>query len=82
MFYNRDTGEVFESRAAAVQDAAEQYDFGDETNFVTYMGFPNEELPYIEIEDGQWARLAAAFAEPKHDKARPGESIHVMRKWR
>ena len=61
MFYNRDTGEVFQTRAEAMQDAAEQYDFGDETNFVTYMGFPNEELPYIEVEDEQWERLVRAF---------------------
>lgn len=61
MFYNRDTGECFETRAEAMQDAAEQYDFGDETNIVTYMGFPNDALPYIEIEDEQWDALVRAF---------------------
>lgn len=61
VYYNRDTGEVFETRAAALADAAEQYDFGDETNAVTYMGFPNEELPYIEIEEERLNALFAAF---------------------
>ena len=78
MFYNRDTGEVFQTRAEAMQDAAEQYDFGDPTNAATWF-----DLPYVEIEDEQWALLSAAFGESKHDKpARPGESIHVMKKWR
>ena len=61
VYYNRETGEVFETREAAIADAAEQYDFGDETNVVTYMGFPNEELPYIEIEEEQLNRLFSAF---------------------
>lgn len=60
-YYNRVTGEVFESRAAAIADAAEQYDFGDETNMITYLGFPNEELPYIELTEEQWSGLARAF---------------------
>lgn len=61
VYYNRETGEVFETRAAALEDAAEQYDFGDETNMFTYLGFPNDELPYIEIEEEQLNALFAAF---------------------
>lgn len=61
VYYNRETGEVFETRTAALEDAAEQYDFGDETNMFTYLGFPNDELPYIEIEEEQLNALFAAF---------------------
>ena len=61
VYYNTETGEVFESRAAAIADAGENYDFGDETNAVTYMGFPNECLPYVELTDGQWSGLVRAF---------------------
>lgn len=61
VYYNRETGEVFETRAAAIKDAREQYDFGYETNIVTYLGFPNDELPYIEIEEEQLKLLMRAF---------------------
>ena len=61
IYYNRDTGEVFESKRAAMLDAREQYDFGDSTNFVTYLGFPNDVLPYIELDRKQYDALAAAF---------------------
>ena len=61
VFYNRETGEIFETRAAALADAAEQYDLGDETNMFTYLGFPNDELPYIEIEERTLNELFAAF---------------------
>lgn len=61
VYYNRETGEVFDTRSAAIADAGEQYDFGDETNFVTYMGFPNDELPYIEIPWGELKRLFELF---------------------
>lgn len=50
IYMNNDTGEMFETKEEAIEDAREQYDFGEPTNFVTYMGFPNEALPYIEIE--------------------------------
>lgn len=56
MFYNRDTGEVFETKREAVRDAVEQYDYGDPTNPVTW-----DDLPYIEIEDKQWDALVRAF---------------------
>ena len=61
VFYNRETGEIFETRDAAIEDAREQYDFGDPTNMLTYLGFPNDELPYIEIEERQLKALFAAF---------------------
>ena len=61
VFYNRETGEVFETRAAALADAAEQYDFCDETNMFTYLGFPNEELPYIEVEESVLNELFRLF---------------------
>jgi hypothetical protein len=61
VFYNRETGEVFDTREAAIADANEQYDFGDETNYITYLGFPNNVLPYIEIEWGTLKKLQAAF---------------------
>ena len=61
VYYNRETGEVFPTREAAMEDAAEQYDFGDETNIITYLGFPNDDLPYIEIEEKQLDMLFAAF---------------------
>lgn len=61
VYYNMETGEVFETRAAALADAGEQYDFGDPTNMMTYLGFPNDELPYIEIEEEQLNMLARAF---------------------
>ena len=61
VIYNRETGEVFTSREAALLDAAEQYDFGDPTNAMTYMGFPNEELPYIEIDDKALGELFRVF---------------------
>lgn len=61
VWYNRETGEVFGTIGDAMEDAAELYDFGDETNFITYLGFPNEELPYIEIEWGQLKRITSAF---------------------
>lgn len=61
VYYNRETGEVFSSREAAMLDAAEQYDFGDETNMVTYMGFPNEELPYIAIKEETLDELFRVF---------------------
>jgi len=61
VFYNRETGEIFETREAAVDDAHDLYDFGDETNAVTYLGFPNDELPYIEIEERQLRALMKAF---------------------
>lgn len=59
--YNRETGEVFDTRADALRDAAEQYDFGEPTNMFTYLGFPNDELPYIEIEESQLRMLIRAF---------------------
>lgn len=58
VYYNRETGEVFDTRSAAIADAGEQYDFGDPTNIITYLGFPNDELPYIEVE---WGKLKHAF---------------------
>lgn len=61
VYYNRETGEVFDTCEAAMADAAELYDFGDETNAVTYMGFPNVELPYIEIEEAQLNALFETF---------------------
>lgn len=61
IWYNRDTGEVFDTMAEAMQDAAEQYDFGDETNCVTYMGFPNDALPYIEVEKEAFEHLVKLF---------------------
>ena len=61
VYYNRETGEVFETRAAALADAGEQYDFGDPTNMFTYLGFPNDELPYIEIEEEKLNGLLRAF---------------------
>ena len=61
VYYNRETGEVFDTRESALADAAEQYDFGDPTNMFTYLGFPNDELPYIEIEEKQLDALFAAF---------------------
>ena len=61
VYYNRETGEVFESRKDALDDAAAQYDFGDPTNMLSYLGFPNDELPYIEIEEEQLNALFAAF---------------------
>lgn len=61
VWYNRETGEVFDSIEDAMEDAAEQYDYGDETNFITYMGFPNDELPYIEIEWGQLRKVLDTF---------------------
>lgn len=56
MFYNRDTGEIFETRAAAMADAAELYDFGDETNAATWA-----DMPYIEVEEETMRALARAF---------------------
>lgn len=56
MFYNRDTGEIFETRAAAMADAAELYDFGDETNAATW-----DDMPYIEVEEETMRALARAF---------------------
>lgn len=44
VWQNTDTGEVFDSKQAAIEDAAEQYDYGDPTNPVRF-----EDLPYIEI---------------------------------
>lgn len=61
VYYNRETGEVFETRGDALEDAREQYDFGDPTNMLTYLGFPNDELPYIEIEEGRLEKLFEAF---------------------
>lgn len=61
VYYNRETGEVFETKAAALADAGEQYDFGDPTNMFTYLGFPNEELPYIEVEEETLAELVRQF---------------------
>ena len=61
VYYNTETGEVFDTRAEALADAGEQYDFGDPTNIITYLGFPNDELPYIEIEEEQLDMLSRAF---------------------
>lgn len=61
VYYNRETGEIFETRVAALADAGEQYDFGDPTNMFTYLGFPNEELPYIEVEEETLAELVRLF---------------------
>ena len=61
VYYNRETGEIFETRAAALADAGEQYDFGDPTNMFTYLGFPNDELPYIEVEEETLAELVRQF---------------------
>ena len=36
VYHNRETGEVFESRAAALKDAADEYDFEEETMTVYY----------------------------------------------
>lgn len=40
---NTDTGEVFDTKADAIRDARENYDYGDPTNPI---GF--DELPYVE----------------------------------
>ncbi len=61
VYYNRETGEIFETRKDALQDARELYDFGDPTNMFTYLGFPNDELPYIEIEEERLNSLLKAF---------------------
>lgn len=61
VYYNRETGEVFSTRESALADAAEQYDFGDPTNMFTYLGFPNDELPYIEVEEETLAELVRQF---------------------
>lgn len=61
VYYNRDTGEVFETRAAALADAEEQYDFGDPTNMFTYLGFPNDELPYVEVDEETLRNLFKLF---------------------
>lgn len=61
VYYNRETGEIFETKAAALADAGEQYDFGDPTNMFTYLGFPNEELPYIEVEEETLTELVRQF---------------------
>lgn len=63
VWYNRETGEIFETRDAALQDAAEQYDFGDPTNALTYYGFPNDELPYIEVDEDVLRDLARRFCK-------------------
>jgi len=63
VWYNRETGEIFDTREDAMQDAAEQYDFGDETNFITYLGFPNDELPYIEVEEDAMRDLIDKFGK-------------------
>lgn len=56
VWYNRETGEVFDSIEDAMEDAAEQYDYGDWTNPVTF-----DELPYIEIEWGQLRKVLDTF---------------------
>lgn len=61
VYYNRETGELFDTREDALLDAAEQYDFGDPTNMLTYLGFPNDELPYIAIEWGTFKQLQETF---------------------
>lgn len=61
VYYNRETGEIFETREAAIEDAHDLYDFGDETSYITYLGFPNDELPYIEVEERQLRALMKAF---------------------
>ena len=61
VYYNRETGEVFGTKAEALADAADEYDFGDPTNIITYLGFPNDELPYIEVEYGKLKRMFELF---------------------
>lgn len=56
MYYNQQTGEVFDTLRAAMQDAAELYDFGDPTNAATWA-----DMPYIELTDKQWNELVAVF---------------------
>lgn len=56
VWYNTDTGEVFRSLADAVRDAAELYDYGDDTNAATW-----EDMPYIEVGEDELYRLSRAF---------------------
>lgn len=44
IWQNTETGEVFDSKQAAIEDAAELYDYGDPTNAATW-----DDMPYIEI---------------------------------
>lgn len=65
VWYNHETGEIFDTREEAMADAAELFDFGDPTNYLTYLGFPNDELPYIEVEEGQMNALLNAFGKKR-----------------
>lgn len=56
VYYNTDTGEVFDALEDAVQDAREQYDYGDPTNAATWA-----DMPYIELEERQWNMLVEKF---------------------
>lgn len=64
VYQNIETGEIFETREAAVEDAEELYDYGDPTNPIAF-----DELPYETYDD-----VALMF----HDENVPGHSIHVM----
>ena len=44
VWQNTDTGEVFDTKQAAIEAAAENYDYGDPTNAARF-----DDLPYIEI---------------------------------
>ena len=48
VWQNTDTGEVFDSKQAAIEDAAELYDYGDPTNAATW-----DDMPYIEIRSAR-----------------------------
>lgn len=56
VWYNRETGEVFDTIGDAMEDAAELYDFGDPTNAATW-----DDMPYIEIEWGQLKKVLGTF---------------------
>lgn len=61
VFYNRETGEVFDRIEEAIADARDCYDFGDPTNPITYLGFPNDELPYIVVDPEKFGKLCKVF---------------------
>ena len=56
VYYNTDTGEVFDTKADAVQDAREQYDYSDPTNAAAW-----EDMPYVEIDERNWKHLSELF---------------------
>lgn len=82
VWYDKETGEIFETKEDAMRDAAEQFDFGDETNYLTYLGFPNDELPYIEVDEDILRDLLDKFGSagrrvPRRKTASDGWAIFI-----